>query len=564
VTEIAPAADELDNRQRIMHVLRHPGVRRLQLAFLGSTLGDWAYATAIVVWAYEDGGAKAVGAYQAVRFITMAVVAPAGGVVADRMSRRTFMIVSDLLRAALVTGAGLIVVTDGPAPAVYALAILAAVAGSPFRAAEAGLLTELVDSPSELTTANALSTNVENVMLFAGPALAGVIIGASGVEEVFWLNAATFIWSTALLLGVRVRATDGDAGQPGPVDEADQAEAGDAGATGFWAELTSGFGLIGRDRDLRSVALLAGSVGFAWGAMNVFLVLLATDVLDSGPKALGYLNSVLGVATVAGGLLILGRLSGSRLGQDLVLGVVVGWGVPLLAVAAFPTTAIAIAAIVVIGLCEPLGSLGIDTIPQRLTPSAMVSRVYAGIDSCMVGSMALGALLAPVLVHGVGLRDALALVGAIPLVLGVALRRRMRDLDRRLAAPVELALLRAIPAFAELPAPALERLAHAADRLQVPPGESVVVEGGRSDRFYVIVSGEVEVTRRGRTLRTEGPGEFFGEIGLLRNVVRTATVTASTACELLVVEQADFLDAVSHMGDGSNALDDIIARRLYA
>jgi CRP-like cAMP-binding protein len=92
----------------------------------------------------------------------------------------------------------------------------------------------------------------------------------------------------------------------------------------------------------------------------------------------------------------------------------------------------------------------------------------------------------------------------------------------------------------------------------------VVAEGGPSDRFYVILSGEVEVTQRGRMLRTEGPGEFFGEIGLLRNVLRTATVTATTACELLVVEQADFLDAVRHLGDGTNALDDIIARRLYA
>jgi MFS family permease len=559
VTELAPAADGLDNRQRIMRVLRNPRVRRLQLAFLGSTLGDWAYATAIVVWAYEDGGAKAVGAYQAVRFITMAVVGPIGGVVADRMSRRTFMVVSDLLRAILVTGAGLIVVTDGPAPAVYALAILAAVAGSPFRAAEAGLLTQLVDSPTELTTANALSTNIENVMLFAGPALAGVIIGASGVEEVFWLNAATFIWSSALLLGVRVEPADGDAEQE---DEAEPA--GDAAAASFWVELISGFGAIGRDRDLRSVALLAGSIGFAWGAMNVFLVLLATDVLESGPKALGYLNSVLGVATVAGGLLILGRLSSSRLGQDLVLGVVVGWGLPLLAVAAFPTPVAAIAAIVVIGLCEPLGSLGIDTIPQRLTSSAMVSRVYAGIDTCLVGPMALGALLAPALVHWVGLHDALALVGALPLVTGISVWRRMRDLDRRLSAPAELELLRAVEVLADLPAPALERLAHAAERVRVDAGETVVAEGGSSDRFYVILSGEVEVTQRGRMLRTEGPGEFFGEIGLLRNVLRTATVTATTACELLVVEQADFLDAVSHTGDGTNALDDIIARRLYA
>lgn len=558
MTDISAAAEELTNRQRIMRVLHNPGVRRVQLAFLGSTLGDWAFATAMIVWAYQDGGAKAVGAYQAVRFIAMAVAGPIGSVVADRMSRRAFMIVTDVLRAALVAGAGLLVVADGPALAVYALAIIAAVVGAPFRAAEAGLLTELVDSPSELTTANALSSNIESVMIFVGPALAGVIIGVSGVEEVFWLNAATFVWSTAMLLGVRAPST-GTYATPAEAAAPDDEPA----KAGFWSELSSGFGLVGRDPDLRSVAVLAGSIGFAWGAMNVFLVLLAIDVFDSGAHGLGYLNSVLGFATVAGSLLILGRLSSSRLGQDLVLGVVLGWGVPLLAVAAFPTPVTAIAAIVVVGLCEPLGSLGIDTIPQRLTPSAMVSRVYSAIDTCLVGPMAVGALLAPALVDWVGLRGALAVVGALPLVAGVSCLPRMRGLDRRLNPPSDLAVLRAVPAFADLPAPSLELLAHAVERVQVPAATTVVREGDPADRFYVIVSGEVTVTQGGQVLRTEDSGDFFGEIGLMRNVPRTATVTSTDNCEFLVVEREDFLAAASHGVESIRGFDDVIARRLH-
>lgn len=551
-------SEEIGNRQRIMRVLRNPRIRRLQLAFLGSTLGDWAYATAIVVWAYQDGGAAAVGAYQAVRFITMAVVAPIGGVVADRMSRRTFMVVSDLLRAVLVAGAGLIVVADGPALAVYALAILAAIVGSPFRAAEAGLLTELVESPSELTTANALSANIESVMLFAGPALAGVLIGQSGVEEVFWLNAATFLWSASLLLSIRPKAAVDDTA--GEDDEPEPA----AAEAPFWTELTSGFGLVGRDRDLRSVGMLAGSIGLAWGALTVFMVLLAIDVLESGPKGLGYLNAVLGVATVAGGLVILGRLSSSRLGQDMALGVVAGWGVPLLAIAAFPSPVTVLAALAVVGLCEAPGSLGMDTIPQRLTPSTKVSRVYAAIESCLVGPMALGALLAPALVDWIGLRGAMAVVGTLPLLVGLASLPRMRALDHRLKAPAELEVLRGVPAFADLPAPALERLAHTAVRVQVPAASVVLAEGGTSDRFYVIISGEVQVTQAGRVLRVEGPGDYFGEIGLLRNVLRTATVTATVDSELLVIDQADFLAVVSHRGESVSAFDDVITRRLYA
>ena len=555
----AVESEEIGNRQRIMRVLRNPRIRRLQIAFLGSTLGDWAYATAIVVWAFQEGGAAAVGAYQAVRFITMAVVAPIGGVVADRMSRRTFMVVSDLLRAGLVASAGLIVVAEGPALAVFALSILAAIVGSPFRAAEVGLLTELVESPSELTTANALSANIENVMLFVGPALAGVIIGLGGVEEVFWLNAATFLWSASLLLSIRAKATADDTTRD--VDDEPETEAAEPP---FWTELTSGFGLVGRDRDLRSVGMLAGSIGVAWGALTVFMVLLATDVLESGPQGLGYLNAVLGVATVAGGLVILGRLSSSRLGRDMALGVVVGWGVPLLAIAAFPSTVTVIAAVAVVGLCEAPGSLGLDTIPQRLTPSGKISRVYAALESCLVGPMALGALLAPVLVEWIGLRGAMAVVGVLPLLAGVANLPRMRALDQRLEAPAELEVLRGVPAFADLPAPALERLAHTAERVRVPATSIVLTEGGTSDRFYVIISGEVQVTQAGSVLRVEGPGDFFGEIGLLRNVLRTATVTATVDSELLVLDQADFLAVVSHSDESVSAFDDVITRRLNA
>jgi hypothetical protein len=294
------------------------------------------------------------------------------------------------------------------------------------------------------------------------------------------------------------------------------------------------------------------------------MVLLATDVLDAGPKGLGYLNSVLGVATVASGVLILTRLSSSRLGQDMVVGVAVGWGVPLLAMAAFPSTVTTVLAVAAIGLFEGLGSLGMETIPQRLAPSHMISRVYAAIESSLVGPMALGALLAPALVHWVGLRGALAIVGALPFLIGLSRWPGMRALDRRLAAPAELELLRTVTVFADMPAPALERLAHAAEHVQVAAGDVVVAEGGTSDRFYVIVTGEVEVTQRGRVLRTEGPGDFFGEIGLLRNVLRTATVTATSDSEFLVVEQADFLAAVNHMGESISALDDVIVRRLYA
>lgn len=553
MSEHTPAAEpaaEPGNLARIMVVLRNPRVRRLQLASMGSVLGDWAFTTAIVVWAYLDGGAAAVGAYQAVRYIAMAIAAPLGGAVADRMSRKAFMLVCDAARAGLIAIAAVMIGTDGPALVVFALAILAAIVGAPFRAAQAGWLPDLVDSPEDLTAANAIAGNIEMAMSAAGPAIAGVLIAVTDVQVVFWLNAATFVWSFLLVLSIRADAV--------PVTEEEPAE-----QVSYRAGLLAGFRLVARNQNLRDVGILAAAAGFAWGSLTVYMVLLVADVLESGPEGLGYLNALLGAATAVGGLVVLTRLSSNRLGRDMVLGAF-GWGLPLLAIAAFPSPATVFVAFVVFGLSEPLSSLGLETIPQRVAPPDFVSRVYSAIDSALIGPMALGALVAPGLVDLVGLRTSLAITGGVIIVVGLTRWPNMRELDREFRAPSELVLLRSVPIFATLPAPSQERLAHAAEHTRVPAGSTVLAEGGISDRFYVIVSGTVEVSQNGRLQRTEGPGEFFGEIGLLRDVLRTATVTATEDCELLVIERADFLAAVGSTGETRSALEDVAVGRLFA
>jgi MFS family permease len=544
---------ELSNRARIMRVLRNPQVRKVQLAFVGSTMGDWAFSTGIFVWAFIDGGATAVGAYQAARFVSMAVGGPIGGVIADRMSRKRFMMVADATRAVLVTGAALTISTHGPSILVYVLAVTSGLVGSPFRAAQAGLLPDLVESPADLTASNALAGNFESITIFAGPAVAGVIIAAIDVQAVFWLNVASFVWSFLLLSSVRVPARDG---------QSESDDVAETTPTSMRAELVAGFRQIARDADLRGVALLSGAQGFAWGGLMVMMVLLATQVLDTGPEGMGYLNAVMGGAGVAGGLLVLGRVSGSRLGQDMVLAAF-GWGVPLLVLAMFPSPATLIGALVVIGLSDPVGTLGFETIPQRIAPPAMLSRIYAAIESALITPMALGCLLAPYLQKVLGLRGALAVSGGVAVLVALLVWPQMRRLDRRLTAPPELELLRAVTVFADLPAPALERLAHACTHQQLAAGSTVLAEGSASDRFYVIVRGQVEVSQSERVLRTEGPGEFFGEIGLLRDVLRTATVRTTDDSEFLVVERVDFLAAAGSMGEGGTALDDIVVRRLF-
>jgi MFS family permease len=492
----------------------------------------------------------------AARFVAMAVFAPLGGVLADRMSRKAFMIASDAIRAGLIGGAAVVVVTDGPALAVYGLAVVAAIVGAPYRAAQAGLLPQLVDSPEDLTAANAVTSNLESVMMFAGPALAGILIGLWDVEAVFWLNTATFGWSLLLLLRVRI----GHPAEHEPV--ADQAGE-PATKSGFGADLIAGFALVARNRDLRNVSLIAAATGFAWGGLTVYMVLLAIRELESGPEGVGYLNAVIGAATVVGGLVVLGRLKSAHLGQFMVVGAL-GWGLPLLVLAAWPSPVTVIAAVAVIGLSDPIGGLGMDTIPQRVAPAEFISRIFGAIESALVAAMSVGAALAPVLVDELGLRTALGISGGLVVLVGLTRLPAMRRLDRVLEAPDSLEPLRAVPIFADLSPAALEKLAHAAERIHVPQGSTILAEGDSSDRFYLIVSGGVEVVSGDRVLRKEGPGEFFGEIGLLRDVPRTATVSATQDSELLVVDRADFLGAVSHLGDSRAALDELVVWRLAA
>jgi hypothetical protein len=245
----------------------------------------------------------------------------------------------------------------------------------------------------------------------------------------------------------------------------------------------------------------------------------------------------------------------------MVLGVL-GWAVPLLAVAVFPTAATAVAALAVIGLSDPLVNLGLDTVPQRVVPDRVLSRVFGALESALVGAMALGAFLAPLLVHLLGFQLALALVGGLITGIAVLCLPRMRRLDRVLGAPPGLSLVQSLDLFAPLGLATQEQLAHALQEVRVAAGDLVLREGDDADGFFIIESGLVEVTQGARVLRREGPGEFFGEIGLLRDVPRTATVRAVEDTVLRSLDRHSFLGAVTGHRDARHAAEDIASRRL--
>lgn len=545
-----------ETRASLTSVFGNPNLRRVQLALAGSLIGDWAYATAVAVWAYQVGGAKAVGIWAAVRLTLMAVGSPIGATIADRMSRRALMITVDVLRAVLVVLAAVCLYLDLHPITVFVLASVATVVGTPFRPAQRSLMPALANHPEELTASNGTSSTLESLAFFAGPALGALLIGVADVPLVFLLNAATFVWSMLFVLRVRVPAST----RPEPATPEPGGDAQDT-RPGFLGETVAGFRTIGKDRDLLVVTVEICAQTLVAGAGAVFLVVMAVDILQTGPKGVGYLNSVFGVGAIIGGFVAIARSSHRTLAQDMTVGVVL-WALPLLLVTAWAAPLATFAAVALLGFGNPLVDVNMDTIVQRIVPDEVMGRVFGALEALLIGTMALGSVVMPFLIGWLGLRASLAALSILVTVVALLGMPRMRGLDGRLRRPAGLPLLQAVPMFSPLAPSVVEALASRLVAVQVPAGEVMLREGEESDRFYVIEAGLVEVTQDGAVLRREGPGDFFGEIGLLRDVPRTATITAVEDTTLQALERDDFLAAVTGQREARRVADEVVSRRL--
>jgi hypothetical protein len=473
------------------------------------------------------------------------------------------MITADLGRAGVVALATICLYLDLHPAFVFVLATLTSVISTAFRPAQRALMPALANRTEELTASNGVASTLESLSFFVGPALGALLLVVADVETVFLLNMATFLASTLLLTRVRVPAAAPTvpAGSPGgPTDES-EGEPAEEPKEGFLTEVSAGFRAIARDRDLLVVTAEVSAQTIVAGASAVFTIVMAVKILGTGPQGVGYLDSMLGVGAIVGGFTAIARASRRKLAQDMTYGVML-WSLPLLLVTVWPSPVAAIAAVILLGFGNPLVDVNMETIIQRITPDAVMGRVFGALEACLISTMALGAALMPALVHWLGLRGALAGVGLGVAALAVLGLPRMRSLDLRLRRPAGLDLLETIPMFAPLSPGVLESLARDLIPVSVAAGEVVLREGADSDRFYIIESGRVEVTQNGAVLRREDPGDFFGEIGLLRDVPRTATVTALEDTELLALGRKDFLAAVTGQTESRMAADAIVSRRL--
>jgi MFS family permease len=526
-------------------VFRNRSLRRLQLAWAGSIIGSWAYTVALVVYAYRHGGASAVGLVGVIRWLPAAAASPLAAVLGDRYPRVPVMLGADLLRAAGLAAMAACVLTDAPVFAVYVLASAVAVTTTAFQPAQAALLPSLARTPEELTAANVSSSTIESLGFCVGPALGGILLAVSTVWVVFAVTAGTFLWS-ALMLGPLLRISEQPLSRERPrlLDEA-----------------TAGFRAIGRDRRLRLVVGLFAAQTLVNGAFSVLIAVSALQLLHLGASGVGYLNTAVGVGGIVGGFLSLALVGQRRLATTFGVAIAVT-GAPLLLVGAFPSTATTLVVFALIGLSIIVADVAGFTLLQRGTPSDVLARVFGVLHSLFYATVAVGAILAPPLINAVGVRWALVIVGGILPLLCALTTATLVEFDAAPVRPRELELLREIPIFSPLSPPVVEQLAARLISVQARAGEEIIRRGDQGDRFYIVGSGEVEVLLDGEPPRREGAGSYFGEIALLRDVPRTATVRAATDVELFALDRDDFLPAVTGHAGSAEAAEAVIGSRL--
>ena len=534
-----------ETRALFAGVFRNGDLRRLELAWASSNLASRASAIAVAVYAYETDGIAAVGIVAFVRLVVAAALSSWLAVFADRRPRRQVLIATDLGRAGMLGALAVLAPLDDARPAVYVLAIATAVLEPLFRSAQVAHTPALVTSPQELTAANVLASGVESVALFAGPAVGALLLAVSSPSAVFAVTACLALVAVALVARI------GIAGEPEP----------DAGS-GRSHTLLAGWRTIASEAHLRVVIALFSIQTLVAGLLNVLVVALAIEVLDIGTAGVGWLAGMIGIGATVGVFLVAGFAGRRRLSRPFAIGLLL-WGIPLVLVAVWPELAPALVLLALVGVGNTLVDVSGITLMQRAAPDAVLGRVFGAFEALVLLSMGIGSLLAPLLVAWLGVRGAMLAAGCLVPVALVPLWRPLTavDADAHVSAE-QLELLRAVPIFTPLPPPALERLAQALVEARVEAGLTVFEEGDHGDLFYVLADGKAVVESGGRRLRTLEKGDFFGEIALLRDVPRTASVRAASNLRLLVLDRTTFLATVTGDPASAEAAGSIVAARL--
>lgn len=560
----------MTGRLRILGaVFRNDVLRSLEGAYLLFAFGEWATWVAVIVFAYGRGGAAEAGLVVFASLAPSVVLAPAVAALGDRFARDRVLLGTYAAQATLMAVTAFAVAAGASALIVYVLAIATATLVSLSRPLHAALMPEVVASPDDLTATNVVSGMAESAGSLIGPLGAGLLIGIGGPAAVFAVAALGNVVGAASVLGLVRRGIVIDRrhlvpGIASPHGAGPTAVAPSSRWRAVTSELAGGIRAILADSRLLAIVIVATWATLLVGAMDILYAVLAIEIMGLGDGGVGFVGALGGVGAIigaAGGLFLVGR---ERLGFALIASAVL-FGGGVAAIGAIPGPVAAAGLLILAGMGSGLTYVGAQTLIHRLAGDDVMSRVFGVLQGLMMGATAIGAIAVPVVISLVGDRATFIVAGlSLPVILALVGWAIVRGDRLGAGRAADLRLLRGVPMLAPLSGPVLERLAAGAVRSDHPAGSVVVREGASGDRFYVVVAGDLVVTAAGSRIRRLGPGDGFGEIALIRDVPRTATVTAVDNGTLLSIERGAFLEALGGQARSGTIAAGLVDDRLTA
>jgi hypothetical protein len=532
----------------IAGVMREPALRRVVVGYAAFSFSEHATWLAILVYALQRGGAREVGIVAVAQLVPGIVLAPFAAYAGDRFAPQRALAAGYAAQSASMAATAAAMAAGAPVVA-YVAGGCAATAITFTRPVMGSLLPAITHAPRELVAANIVTGFIEQVGVFVGPLMAGAVMAVSTPGAVFAVAAvATAIGCVWVLL-------------IDPIEPA--ARAPGLGADTVVGQVFAGFSTLRRESRLRALVWLGATAGFVKGIGDVIFVTFADERLEGGGGQSGLLAGAYGLGALAGAVGISRLIHSGRVSGQFVLAGLLA-GVPLLALAGISGLPLALVGFGVLGAGETMLQLTSSVTIQRQAPTAVLARVFGILEGVQMGAIALGSLAVTAVVAWTAIGPAFAVLASVVLITvlgGVARLRRHGD-DLALADETVVEHLLGDPVFAPLPAPTIERLARNAETRSYDAGTIVVEQGAVGDEYYLVGDGRLAVTIDGMLIRELGPGTSFGEIALLRDVPRTATVTATTRVRLLVVARDDFIEAVTGHPRSLRTANDAVDRFL--
>jgi MFS family permease len=538
--------------------IRNRALLSLELAFAAFNGAEWAVWLALIVYGYSVGGATASGAIMLVQLIPCIFLAPYIGALADRRRPGRVLLTGYCVQGVAIGAVAAVIALGAPPWVVFAIAPAINLGMTAPRPAQSALLPGIVRKPIELTAANVISSWAENGSVLIAPAIAGFLLGVGGPELALAFIALLAFAAAILVLPI-----------PGPPPIAADTRGvetgqGDAEAVGvsLTAQVAAGIRAVRAEPSVRLLVLLLGSQYILVGALDVLYVVLAVSVLGMGEAGTGYLNAAFGAGGLTGAVLTAGLVARRRLAPALGAGVLTA-ALALGLLGLVPTIVTALGLLAAAGLGRSVLDVTGRILLQRSAPPHVLADVFSLLESLMNVGLAFGAVIVPVLVGISGARAALIGTGGIFLVIMLATWRRLGSVDAAASVPhVEIRLLQSIPIFSPLPAPQLEGLARALTPDSVPADTVMMREGEIGEHYCAIARGEVAVTHGGREVARLSRGEGFGEIALIEDVPRTATVTTTQPTDVYYLGKEPFVLALTGHAPAKRAASNVVTKRL--